>query len=516
MEQTKTASADQQRNDQLLFWGCFIALVATAFGFVVRTQIINEWGIEFGLSETQKGEILGVGLWPFAISIVLFSLVIDKIGYRNAMLFGFVCHILSAVITIFATGYWMLYIGTFIVALGNGTVEAYINPVVATMFNKDKTKWLNILHAGWPGGLVLGGLLAISLGDIAWQYKVALIALPTFIYLIMLWNRKFPINERVAAGVSYIEMLKEVGIVGALIIVSLIMAEIGRVFNFPSLLIYASIGILTAVYGYYARSWGNALFIFFLIIMIPLATTELGTDSWITPLMEPELLKLGIDPLWLLVYTSAIMAILRFYAGPIVHKLSPLGLLAVCSAVAALGLVFLSRAEGLVILAAATLYGFGKAFFWPTTLGIVSEQFPKGGALTLNGVAAVGMLGVGIVGASFLGNIQDTAIDKNVAAYDEVNNTELHDTYVTDEKRGVFGSYFGLNGEKMEEAPAEDKDTITGIINKAKKAALSTVALFPIFMMLCYIALILYFRSKGGYKPVELETAESTGERNLV
>ena len=138
-----TNSKNHNTNDKLLFWGCFIALVATAFGFVVRTMIINEWATEFNLTETQKGEIFGVGLWPFAISIVLFSLIIDKIGYRNAMIFGFICHITSAIVTIFATGYWMLYIGTFIVALGNGTVEAYINPVVATMFNKDKTKWLN-------------------------------------------------------------------------------------------------------------------------------------------------------------------------------------------------------------------------------------------------------------------------------------------------------------------------------------------------------------------------------------
>jgi len=111
-----------EQNPQWLFWACFIALVATAFGFIIRTQIIGDWGVEFNLSETQKGELLGVGLWPFAISIVLFSFVIDKIGYGRAMVFAFVCHITSAILTIFANGYWMLYVGTFIVALGNGTV----------------------------------------------------------------------------------------------------------------------------------------------------------------------------------------------------------------------------------------------------------------------------------------------------------------------------------------------------------------------------------------------------------
>ena len=504
-----TNSKNNITNDKLLFWGCFIALVATAFGFVVRTMIINEWAVEFNLTETQKGEIFGVGLWPFAISIVLFSLIIDKIGYRNAMIFGFICHIISAIVTIFATGYWMLYIGTFIVALGNGTVEAYINPVVATMFNKDKTKWLNILHAGWPGGLVLGGLLAIAMGDVNWQVKVGLIVIPTIVYLILLGKREFPVNERVAAGVSYTEMLREVGIVGALIIISLITAEIGRVFGFSTALVIGVIIVLVGVYGYYARSLGNGLFVLFVIIMIPLATTELGTDSWITPLMEPEIAKLGIAPLWILVYTSAIMTILRFYAGPIVHKLSPLGLLATCAFIAAVGLVFLSRANGLMILVAATLYGIGKTFFWPTTLGIVAERFPKGGALTLNGVSAVGMLGVGIIGAAFLGNIQDKTIDKNIAMYDQTNGTILHTSYVTEEKTGIFGKYNALDSDRLAEAPDQDIETISKIQGQAKKQALSTVAVFPVFMLLCYIGLILYFRSKGGYKPIELEVRRS-------
>ncbi|MCH7521839.1 MAG: MFS transporter, partial [Candidatus Marinimicrobia bacterium] len=125
-------SGDVTAEDKRLFWACLIALVATAFGFIVRAQIIGDWGVQFNLSETQKGEILGVGLWPFAISIILFSLIIDRIGYGTAMVFAFVCHVLSVIITIFATGYWMLYIGTCLVALGHGTIEAVIHPVVAT------------------------------------------------------------------------------------------------------------------------------------------------------------------------------------------------------------------------------------------------------------------------------------------------------------------------------------------------------------------------------------------------
>lgn len=493
-------------NSQLLFWGCFIALAATAFGFVVRTMVINEWAVEFGLSETQKGEILGVGLWPFAISIVLFSLIIDKIGYRNAMLFGFFCHLASAIVIIMATGYWMLYFGTFLTALGNGTVEAYINPVIATLYKKEKTKWLNILHAGWPGGLVVGGLFAIALGNmhISWQVKVALIAIPTFTYGIMLLKQQFPVNERVAAGVSYKDMLKEVGVIGALIIVSLTASEVGRIFGFSRISIITAIVLLTGIYGYYARSLGNALFILFLVIMIPLATTELGTDSWITPLMEPELQKLGIAPLWILIYTSAIMTALRFFAGPIVHKLSPLGLLAACSVIAALGLVFLSTSSGLVILAAATFYGIGKTFFWPTTLGVVAERFPKGGVLTLNGVGAVGMLGAGIIGSAFLGNIQDKGVDKNIAAWDRTHNTSLHSTYVTQQKTGIFGVYTGIDNDRLAKAPEQDVQIITAIQSSTKKEALRTIAILPLCMLVCYIGLMIYFKKQGGYKAIEL------------
>jgi len=212
---SSSATNGPSAQEKWLFWACFIALIATSFGFIVRAQIIGDWGMQFNLSETQKGELLGVGLWPFAISIVLFSLVVDRIGYGRAMVFAFVCHVSSAIITIFANGYWWLYVGTFILALGNGTVEAVINPVVATMFSKQKTKWLNILHAGWPGGMVIGGILALLMGaNVDWRWKVGLVLIPALTYGIMMLGRRFPVHERVKAGVSYKAMLQEVGILG--------------------------------------------------------------------------------------------------------------------------------------------------------------------------------------------------------------------------------------------------------------------------------------------------------------
>ena len=146
--------------------------------------------------------------------------------------------------------------------------------------------------------------------------------------------------------------------------------------------------------------------------MIPLATTELGTDSWITDLMTPAMNQLGLQAGWVLVYTSAIMFVLRFFAGPIVHKVSPLGLLAICSGIAAVGLYMLSLSTGAMILVAATIYGLGKTFFWPTMLGVVAERFPKGGALTLNITGGLGMIAAGVIGAGILGFIQDKSVER--------------------------------------------------------------------------------------------------------
>jgi MFS family permease len=495
-----------------LFYTCFVALTTTSFGFILRAIILPDWGKQFNLTQTQLGEITGVGLWPFAISIVLFSLIIDRIGYKTAMMFSFLCHVASALLTIFAKGYWMLYAGTFIVALGNGIVEAVVNPVVATMFPQQKTKWLNILHAAWPGGLVLGGTMALLMGEaVPWEYKIALILLPTVAYGIMMFPRKFSPNERVAAGVSYRDMLGEVGAVGTLIIVSLIVFQLGVVFGWSTGINIIIVLLVTALAAWYTKSLGKPLFIVLLLIMIPLATTELGTDSWITDLLRPAMGELGIQAGWVLVYTSAIMFLLRFLAGPIIHKVSPLGLLALCSGVAALGLFLLSASSGIIILVAATIYGIGKSFFWPTMLGVVAERFPKGGALTLNITGGLGMIAAGVIGAGILGFIQDKKVDGAILSYDKVNNTHIHEKYVTENKTSLFGSYRGLNQHAIALATTEERAVVAGVRDAAKKEALQNIVIFPLIMLGSYLLLIFHFRSKGGYKAVLLKDKSAVG-----
>src|SRR5207247_1915794 len=201
-----TGHAADESHDKLLFWGCFIALITTAFGFITRMFLLPTWAAEFGLDPAQTGRLAGIGIWPFAVSIIAFSLVIDRIGYKTAMVISFLGYAIWAVMGVSAyyvsqggnksSAFALLYWGSLILGLSNGTVEAYINPVVATMFTHNKTKWLNILHAGWPGGLVLAGLITIGMDrfapSIPWSVKVGLIAIPAVIFLLILAPKRFP------------------------------------------------------------------------------------------------------------------------------------------------------------------------------------------------------------------------------------------------------------------------------------------------------------------------------------
>ena len=440
------------------------------------------------------------------------------------MIFSFICYALYAILAFQAYGvvmaeglegdalsaaqgeaYNLLYWGSVILGLGNGTVEAFINPVVATMFKKDKTKWLNILHAGWPGGLVLGGILTILLGAQAaddWRILIYLIAIPAVVYLVMLLKVQFPVNERVESGTSYKEMLAEFGAIGALISGYLIFRQLGMVFSWSDPIVYGLTGAATVGYGLYCKSLGRPLLIFLCIIMIPLATTELGTDGAISGLMEEPMKEAGYNGLWVLIYTSAIMMVLRFwFAGPIVNALGPLGLLATSAVLAIVGLYLLSSASGLaMIFVFATLYGFGKTFFWPTTLGVVSEQCPKGGALTLNAIAGIGMLAVGILGGPVIGKMTEDSIKASV---EEATSADTYQK-ISNDSTYFLGDYTAVDTSKIGDLPEEEQTKVQASMQTGKQGSLASVAIFPVFMLACYLALIFYFKGRGGYKPVEI------------
>src|SRR5919108_1803134 len=359
-----------------LFLASFITLIAAGIGFSVRSGILDDWGRQFGFTQTELGAITGSGLWGFGLAIVFFSLLADRVGYGKLMAAAFLLHTLSAVLTLGATfafshhgkdaTYWTLYLGMTLFALANGTCEAVINPLAATLYPRQKTHYLNVLHAGWPAGLILGGVFSYLMAEqgervvVRWELQWLLFLAPVLVYGGLMAGRKFPVSEARAAGVKFGTMLKE--------------------FAHPVLL---ALLVLHALVGY----------------------VELGTDSWIANLMTNIASMKGI---LVLVYTSSIMFVLRFFAGPIVHQISPLGLLFCCATLAMLGLLWLgSSTAGIAVFLAATIYGVGKTFFWPTMLGVVSERFPKGGALTLGAVGAAGGFSAGLLGTPGIGYVQD-------------------------------------------------------------------------------------------------------------
>ena len=156
-------------NAKRLLWAGFAAIFAAGVGFAIRGGIFDNWGKEFGFTATQLGAIGGAGFTGFCFGIIIGGVVADKIGYGKLVIAAFACHVISAFVTFGATtpqnAYQMLTIGMFIFAFANGTLEAVANPLVATLFPKNRTHYLNILHASWPAGLVAGSVLGWILDD---------------------------------------------------------------------------------------------------------------------------------------------------------------------------------------------------------------------------------------------------------------------------------------------------------------------------------------------------------------
>jgi len=303
-------------------------------------------------------------------------------------------------------------------------------------------------------------------------------------------------------------MLAELGTAGAFIAFYLIFSQLGSVFAWSAGMTWGLIAVSVLGFAFYGRSLGNPLLLVLVVIMMPLATTELGTDGWISALMEKPMHAAGWDPTWVLVYTSVIMMVLRFNAGPVINKFGPLGLLAMCSALAIVGLYLLSFATAVgFIFFAATIYGVSKTYFWPTMLGVVAEQTPKGGALTLNAIAGIGMLSVGILGGPFIGYLQESSVTSAI-------QVELPVAYeqVTQESDYLLGQYTALNSDALADLTVEEQVQVTNIQERETQGALAKMCMFPAFMLVCYIGLILYFKGQGGYKPKVLGGTHSDEE----
>jgi len=434
----QTTISDKQKN--IIFWASFVALLAAGIGFGIRVMNIGTWMDEFSISGKTAGGIFGASLWPIAVGMILFSLIVDKVGYRISMILAFACQLGSSIMTQSASDPGSLINAFILAGFGHGIIEACINPLCATMYKKDKSKMLNILHASWPAGVALGAVFSLVLTGLEWRALFWFVAATAAGYgAVFLIISKYPEDERVENNVSYVEMLKEFGGLSIFLATTFLMYELGgSVFGFfgesgsitsdgtKRLLICLAVGAAAGlISGFALKSKGKTLFFILCLIMIPLATAEIATDAWIQKLMKPMLQsEYGIDSGWAIVLSSLIMMTLRFFAGVPLKYLSPPAVLLVSSCFSVAGLLLLSEVAGIMILLAFILYGIGQTFYWPTVLGFTSEQFPKGGAMTLNTVSAMGLLTVGIFGIPFLGAVGDN-YDAQVAKSQQM---ELHKT----------------------------------------------------------------------------------------
>jgi MFS family permease len=447
------AYAEPGTNEKILFWASFLTLIAAGMGFSIRGDILADWGRDFGFTQTDLGIITGQGLAGFGITIIFFSFFADVVGYGKLMVIAFLLHAVSVVVTIAAPyafqsygkdgAFYCLYLGAWAFSLANGTCEAVINPLTATLFPRNKTHWLNILHAGWPAGLVLGALVGLWLNQmtktfpgINWQVRWGVVFAPMLLYGLLMLGRRFPASEAKVSGVSARAMMGEVGLMGAAVVVALlglwmsgdIFPWLLRVIGLPaslSWLGWATAAVLWFGFGSLSQfRLGHFMLAFLYVIHALVGYVELGTDSWIiditkTVLSKAQLLGMrgGDLALTAFIWTNVLMTALRFFAGPIVHKISPVGLLFASAVIGTTGLWLLGlpgTTTAWLWLGAVTIYGLGKTFYWPTMLGVISERFPKGGALALGFSGGVGMLSAGLLGGPGIGYFQDYAAVRQI------------------------------------------------------------------------------------------------------
>jgi MFS family permease len=352
---------------QRLFVASCVSLVTTSMVFAIRGDVAGPMSTAFQITNEQMGLIFSPAFWAFTIAIFISGALVDMVGMRALHILSALGYFLGIGLVLAAphptapvasifdnTGTTLLYAGFMVMGLSQGLVEGVINPLVATIYSDRKTKFLNMLHAWWPGGLVIGGLLAVLLTAFGagWQVKLATILVPAAIYLFMAFSMPYPVTERVQSNVSTGEMWSETA---------------------------------------------KPLFLLLFVCMWMTAAAELGPDQWFPTVMGALVPQL--QGVLFLVYTAGLMFLLRTFGSGIAHR-NPIGTLFVCSILTGLGLYWLGGLQPgtspVVAFAAATLFGVGKTYFWPTMLGVTAEQFPRGGALLISLMGGAGMLSVAV------------------------------------------------------------------------------------------------------------------------
>jgi len=351
-----------------LFVASCLALLVTSLSFGIRAGVLSQQGIDFQLTNAQLGTIAATAFWGFPLAMLVGGTIVDIIGMKRLLVLAFIFHLSGIVLTIYATGYWSLFFSTLLIGIANGTVEAACNPLVTALYPNNKTTKLNHFHLWFPGGIVIGTLIVFLFNKIGLgtNLQVGMMLIPTILYGYFFSKLEFPETERVSSGVSASDMYK-------------------------SLL--------------------NPLFIFMIICMFGTAITELFTGQWIDVLLK----NVSDNAILLLTIETGIMVIGRAFAGPVVKKFSPSGVLLISAILAALGLYLLGHTTGNMLFVGAIIFGIGVCYFWPTMLGFVAENLPKTGAVGLNLMGGAGMFAVSVY-MIFMSDFYDTLVNAKIPA----------------------------------------------------------------------------------------------------
>jgi MFS family permease len=393
-------------NQKRLFIASCLALLVTAITFAIRAKIEGVFSSpEYGLTKEQIGYAFGPAFWGFAVAMFAGGFIIDLVKTKTIVRMAFGLHFIGIVLLLLAKDMTSLFIANVFIGFGNGSVEAACNPLIATLFPDKKTKMLNRFHVWFPGGIVIGSLLATLIMDsfnLPWQVLVSILFIPLAIYGFLFFGQKIPETERVSTGVSYKEMMRNVGapftITLAVIFMILVatVPAISEVITSNNILPFIIVGVV-AVFIVIEGKFVNKitlLFPFIFFCMLLTASTELGTTQWINALLA----KNGIGPMIILAVVTGIMAVGRFFAGGLIHRLNPTGVLLGSAVFAVTGLLLLSFANGpIMTVLAAAVFAVGVCYFWPTMIGVTSEYVPKSGALGMSILGGAGFVATSMV-----------------------------------------------------------------------------------------------------------------------
>ncbi|HEY0676996.1 MAG TPA: MFS transporter [Chitinophagaceae bacterium] len=408
-----------------LFVASCLALLVTSLSFGIRAGILDRLGVQFHLNAEQLATIAGTAFWGFPLAVIIGGMLVDVIGMKRLLMLAFLFHMAGILLTIFATGFWSLFISTLLIGLANGTVEAACNPLVTALYPDNKTTKLNHFHLWFPGGIFIGTLIVyfFDKAGLNWQIQIGMMIIPALIYGYLFSKQRFPVTERVAAGISTGEMY---------------------------------------------RSLLNPLFLFMIICMFGTAITELFTGQWIDVLLK----NVTSNPILVLTLTAGVMVLGRGFAGPVVHRLSPSGVLLGSAILAAVGLYMLGHTSGSLLFVGALVFGMGVCYFWPTMLGFVSENLPKTGAVGINLLGGAGMFAVSIY-MYFMGGFYDKLVINKLPS--------------------------GANLDEYRSAPP-GTDLASAFANARAAAGpeiLNATLVIPLFLIVAFTGLVIYMRKRA-------------------